>query len=113
MLILRKGSASVRDHLRIWKTSLPDSKATLDGAFPAEKLPDGKWRAMIRMRWTGTFKNNLPTQKASGTTVDFPMRVELIVRDDGLIEEAGEWYSTRFWEVTPVSGYHRRGDPVE
>jgi hypothetical protein len=110
MLIFRQGLPNVRDHLEIWKNSLPDSKAVFEGAWPGEKLPDGKWRVMIRMHWIGTFLNDLPVQKASGTKVNFPMRVELIVRDDGLIEEAAEWYSTKFWDVPPVSGYHRRGN---
>lgn len=65
---------------------------------------------MMRGRWIGTFLNDLPRVKATGKRINYPVRVEMIVRDDGLIEEAAEWYSTEFWKVTPISGYNRRGE---
>jgi hypothetical protein len=110
--INREGLGSVEDHFKIWRNSLPDARAIFEGAWPGEKLPDGKWRVMIRMHWTGTFLNDLPTIKASGTKVDFPVRAEMVVRDDGLIEESAEWYCANFWEVKSVAEYHRRGDIV-
>ncbi|KIM92687.1 hypothetical protein OIDMADRAFT_62310 [Oidiodendron maius Zn] len=108
--INRQGFPNLQDHFKIWTNSLPDCKAVLEGSWPGERLPDGKWRVIMRTRWTGTFLNDLPTIKASGTKVNFPVRVEMVVRDDGLIEEAAEWYCSNFWDVKPVSEYHRRGD---
>jgi hypothetical protein len=110
MQINRQGVANVEDHFKIWRSSVPDAKAIFEGAWPGERLPGGKWRVIIRMRWIGTFSGDLPTVKAPGTKIDYPVRVEMVVRDDGLIEESAEWYSTRFWEVKPISEYHRRGD---
>lgn len=110
MQIKRQGRANVEDHFNIWKRAVPDATAVCEGAWPGERLPSGKWRIMIRLRWTGTFSNDLPTIKASGTKINYPVRAEMIVQDDGLIEEAAEWYSTHFWEVKPVSEYNRRGD---
>lgn len=84
--------------------------ATFDGALPGERLANGKWRIVIRLHWKGTFKNDLPTLKATGTAVQFPLLAEMVVRDDGLIEEAAEWYCMTFWDVKPVSDYNRRGN---
>lgn len=108
--ICRQGYPNIQDHFQIWKRCLPDSKVAFEGAWPGEKLPDGSWRLVMRVRWTGTFLNDLPATKASGTKVNFPVIAEMVVRDDGLIDEAAEWYCSNFWEVKPVSEYHRRGN---
>jgi hypothetical protein len=108
--INRQGLANVEDHFKIWRTSIPDAKAIFEGAWPGERLSDGKWRVIMRFRWTGTFLADLPTIKASGTVINFPVRAEMVVRDDGLIEESAEWYCANFWEVKPVSEYNRRGN---
>jgi hypothetical protein len=90
MQINRQGLANVQDHFKIWRNSIPDATAVFEGCWPGERLPDGKWNVIMRLRWTGTFLNDLPTVKASGTKVDFPVRAEMVVRDDGLIEETAE-----------------------
>jgi hypothetical protein len=108
--INRQGFANIQDHFKIWRNSVPDAKADFEGCWPGERLPDGKWRVMMRMRWTGTFLHDLPTIKASGTKLNYPVRAEMVVRDDGLIKESAEWYCANFWEVKPISEYHRRGD---
>jgi hypothetical protein len=100
--INRQGLVNIEDHFKIWRNALPDAKAVFEGSWPGERL--------MRLRWTGTFLHDLPTIKAPGTMVNYPVRAEIIVRDDGLIEEAAEWYCANFWEVKPVSEYHRQED---
>lgn len=107
--INRKGTANIREHFGHWRGALPDSKAVFEGAWPAEQLPGGRWRIIFKVRWTGTFSNDLEALKATGDKVNFPLRAEMIVRDDGLIEEAAEWYCLTFWTVKPVDDYHRAG----
>lgn len=108
--IVREGPQTLRQHFRIWRTAMPDFKMEIAEAFPEETLSDGRKRYSIRTHNTGTFTGTFPRREPSGKKFYFRGVVDLVVGQDGLIDDVEEWYCFNFDATKGLHEFHFRSD---
>ena len=112
--IVRAGTDTIIPaHWRIWRTAIPDFVMTVTAEYPPIQLGNGKVKIIFKTDNEGTFKNDLPSKKATGKPFLFKGVVEFVVDEaSGLIDVVEEWYSYNFELAKSVEAdYNLKEDP--
>lgn len=102
--VRRKTHAGMEKHFNMWRTANPDFECKVLSAWPGVELSDGRVKYSVRTSNKGTFTNTVPPRLiASGKQFDFYAVIDIVVREDGLIEAIEEWYCRQF-DSTVIEG---------
>lgn len=99
----RQGRPQFERHFNLWRTSNPDFIMTIDENRPmfwnASDLDGKVVHCSFRTINRGTFKEDLPTKKATGKTFVFIGVIDMVIeRKNGLITQLDEWYTNNSFD---------------